>query len=326
MATLKDVAAKAGVTVTTVSRMLNNRGYISQQTREKVLAAMKELDYHPNELARSLTKRHTNIIGIIVPSVAHPFFSQAVNELEMAASASGYKTLLCNSFHQAYKEMEYLDMLRAHKVAGVVLCSRTQDIGGHLESGLPIVTFERSDAGNVSSVSCDNFQGGVLATEHLIVRGCRCLLHFSGSHGVQMPADQRCAAFQDTCRRYHLEGRVFETEEAQFQTMDYGDYIRQVLERNPDADGIFASSDVIAAQVLQACAALGRRVPEDVQVIGFDDVPLARLTTPQLTTIRQPIRQMSVYAFNAIQRQADQEGAPSRTVFPVTLECRASTR
>lgn len=187
MATLKDVAAKAGVTVTTVSRMLNNRGYISQQTREKVLAAMKELDYHPNELARSLTKRHTNIIGIIVPSVAHPFFSQAVNELEMAASASGYKTLLCNSFHQAYKEMEYLDMLRAHKVAGVVLCSRTQDIGGHLESGLPIVTFERSDAGNVSSVSCDNFQGGVLATEHLIARGCRCLLHFSGSHGVQMP-------------------------------------------------------------------------------------------------------------------------------------------
>ena len=102
MATLKDVAAKAGVTVTTVSRMLNNRGYISQQTREKVLAAMKELDYHPNELARSLTKRHTNIIGIIVPSVAHPFFSQAVNEPEMAASASGYKTLLCNSFHQAY--------------------------------------------------------------------------------------------------------------------------------------------------------------------------------------------------------------------------------
>lgn len=326
MATLKDVAAKAGVTVTTVSRMLNNRGYISQQTREKVLAAMKELDYRPNELARSLTKRHTNMIGIIVPSVAHPFFSQVVNELEMAASASGYKTLLCNSFHQAYKEMEYLDMLRAHKVAGVVLCSRTQDIGSHLESGLPIVTFERSDAGNVSSVSCDNFQGGVLATEHLIAKGCRCLLHFSGSHGVQMPADQRCAAFRDTCRRYHLEGRVFETEEAQFQAMDYGDYIRQVLERNPDADGVFASSDVIAAQVLQACAALGRRVPEDVQVVGFDDVPLARLTTPQLTTIRQPIRQMSICAVNAIQRQADQEGAPLRTVFPVTLECRASTR
>ena len=326
MATLKDVAALAGVTVTTVSRVLNNRGYISEQTRGKVYDAMKELHYQPNELARSLTKRRTNIIGVIVPSIAHPYFSKVADTLERCAAANGYKILLCNSNHQREKEIEYLAMLESNKVAGIVLCSRAADIEEHLRRDLPLVAYERGVSSQVSSVSCDNYQGGELASERLVASGCRHLLHIGGSAGVHMPADQRCEAFSAVCKRHGVEGRVFHTQEAQFQAMDYAAFIRKLLEENPQTDGVFASSDVIAAQVLQACAALGRRVPEDVQVIGFDDVELASLTFPRITTIRQPIKEMCTFAIDNIVQQLEKGGPIAKTVFSVSLVERETTR
>lgn len=326
MATLKDVAALAGVTVTTVSRVLNNRGYISEQTRGKVYDAMKELHYQPNEMARSLTKRHTNMIGVIVPSIAHPYFSAVVAALECSAAANGYKILLCSSNHQREKEIEYLAMLESNKVAGIVLCSRTADIEEQLRRELPLVAYERGMSNRVSSVSCDNFQGGELATEHLVACGCRHLLHIGGSAGVHMPADQRCEAFAAVCRRCGVDGRVFYTQEAQFLSMDYAAFIRKLLEENPQTDGVFASSDVIAAQVLQACAALGRRVPEDMQIVGFDDVEVASLTVPRITTIRQPIKEMCAFAIDNIVQQLEKGGSIAKTVFAVSLIERETTR
>ena len=325
MATLKDVADLAGITVTTVSRVLNNRGYISEKTRQKVYAAMKELDYRPNELARSLSKRRTNMIGVIVPSVAHPFFSKVVHYLELTAAHHGYKILLCNSFHQREKESEYIDMLKSNKVAGIVLCSRTPDIEELLDIHLPVVAMERAVSGNVTAVSCDNYQGGVLATRHLIERGCRHLAHISGSLDVRMPADARCTAFQDVCREQLLPAKVFDTVEAQFYSMDYGAFLDNIFRENPDLDGIFASSDIIAAQVVQACARCGRRVPEDVKVVGFDDVDVASLITPPLTTNRQPVEQMCDLAIRSILRQINEGASAVKTVLGVTLVVRGTT-
>lgn len=325
MATLKDVAELAGVTVTTVSRVLNNRGYISDKTRQAVYEAMKRLDYRPNELARSLSKRRTNVIGVIVPSVAHPYFCRVVSFLEQEAARHGYKIMLCNSFHQREKEIEYIDMLKSNKVAAIVLCSRTPDIGAYLDMSLPVVTYERTEEGNVSAVSCDNYQGGTLATRHLIGKGCRRLAHISGSSEVHMPADQRCAAFLDVCREYNLTGKVFDTAEAQFLSMDYGAFLDRILMENPELDGVFASSDVIAAQLVQACARCGRRVPEDIKVVGFDDVDIAALTTPPITTIRQPVEQMCSFAVRTILQQLEQGCTAVKTVLGVTLVERGTT-
>ena len=129
MATIKDIAAPAGVTATTVSRVINNRGYISEETRKKVTQAMQEMNYQPNELARSLAKAHSNTIGVIVPHISHPFFSKMISALESAAAKRGYKILLCNSKDQPEKETEYLDMFISNRVTGVVMASQLQRAG-----------------------------------------------------------------------------------------------------------------------------------------------------------------------------------------------------
>ncbi len=332
MATLKDVAEKAGITVTTVSRVLNNRGYISDRTREKVYAAMRELDYQPNEVARSLSKRRTNFIGVIVPSVMHPYFSKVVHYLEQAAFSKGYKIMLCSSHHEKEKEIEYIDMLRSNKVAGIVICSRTQDIAEHLNLSMPVVTFERELPGNIVSVSCDNYQGGTVATRHLLDCGCRRLVHISGTPGVRLVADRRGAAFEEVCRAAGVEHAVYYTEEAQFQSMDYTAFIRKIVAdtvagrpEGERVDGVFASSDVIAAEVLQACAQCGIRVPEDLQIVGFDDTEIALLTTPRLTTIHQPVEDMCRYTVSNILRRLEGETVPARTVLPVQLMVRGTT-
>jgi LacI family sucrose operon transcriptional repressor len=325
MATIKDVAEKAGITVTTVSRVLNNRGYISDATREKVYRIMKELDYQPNEVARSLSKNHANIIGVIVPSVMHPFFCEVVNYLEFYAAKNGYKVMLCNSNHQRDKEIEYIGMLRSNKVAGIVLCSRTEDIEEFFPENLPVVTFERMISNNISSVSCNNYQGGEFATLHLIECGCKNLLHISGIQDIHMPADARRDAFLKICAEKNVSGKVFYTQEAQFHSLNYEDYLEKIILENRDTDGIFASSDVIAAEIIHVCAKNQIRIPQDLKLVGFDDIRLASLTTPQITTIRQPVEQMCACTIGNMIRQIDDDFLPSSTVLSVTLVKREST-
>jgi len=325
MPTLKDVAEKAGVTVTTVSRVLNNRGYIGAATRDKVYRVMKELDYQPNELARALSKKHTSIIGVIVPSVMHPFFCEVVNYLEVYAAKEGYKVMLCNSNHQKDKEIEYIDMLKSNKVCGIILCSRTEEIENILPDNLPVITFERVISNQISSVSCDNYLGGELATRHLLECGCKKLLHISGIRNILMPADDRKDAFIRVCEDNGIPYHVYYTEEAQFQSLNYEEYLEQIILDNPDADGIFTSSDVIAAEIIYVCTKNNIRIPQDLKLVGFDDVRLASLTTPKITTIRQPIEQMCACAIDTLIRQADKGFLPSKTILPVTFVKREST-
>ena len=145
MATIRDIAVRAGVTATTVSRVINNRGYISKETREKVRRAMAEMHYQPNELARALSKRRANTIVAIVPHVAHPFFASLISSLEQAAAERGYKLLLCNSRQQPEKESEFLAMSVSNNAAGIILCSKNV-CAQHLQQlEIPIVNLERDE-------------------------------------------------------------------------------------------------------------------------------------------------------------------------------------
>ena len=184
MATIRDIAVRAGVTATTVSRVINNRGYISKETREKVRRAMAEMHYQPNELARALSKRRANTIVAIVPHVAHPFFASLISSLEQAAAERGYKLLLCNSRQQPEKESEFLAMSVSNNAAGIILCSKMYAPSTCSSSKFPSsiwnVTRER---GETVTIHCDNYQGGKLAALHLIDRGCTHLLHFGGITG-----------------------------------------------------------------------------------------------------------------------------------------------
>lgn len=172
MATLKDVAKETGLTVTTVSHVLNNRGYISEETRKKVYDAMKKLNYHPNEVARSLSKQSTNTIGVIVPHIRHPYFAELISNLESQAYRHQHKILLFNSQEKNEKEYEYLEMCSSNRVAGIILCSGTVGVNEFQGLNVPLITIERFLENGTGAVECDNIQGGRLAAPavELLVR------------------------------------------------------------------------------------------------------------------------------------------------------------
>ncbi len=319
MPTIKDVALKAGVTITTVSRVMNNRGYLSEKTKEKVHQAMQELDYHPSEVARSLAQKQTTLLGVIVPSLLHPYYSEVINALEHHASILGLKLLVCNAQRNAQKEREYIDMLKANKVAGIILCTQSHSSVRSLVN-LPVVTLERSISPSVPAILCDNEMGGHLAAKHLLSRGCKNLVMINGGRS----SEERVRGFTRTCEESSTFFHVVQASKRQFNQLDYADLINSLFIENHPIDGVFASSDVIAAQVIQICHKRGLRIPDEVKVIGFDDVDLARLLSPALSTIHQPIEELCAWAIQTIVGW-DTTKQQSRIVLPVNLIQRSST-
>lgn len=199
MPTIKDVAAEAGVTYTTVSRVLNNRGYISEETREKVYSAMKKLNYMPNEMARNLSRQKSDYIGVILPSVEHPYFSKVLHWLEHYVTKHNYKIMVCISENSREKELQYIDLLYSHRVLGIVVCSHIGETMEHLDSNCPLISFEREIAENIPAVLCDNYQGGILAANRLFDAGCRNIAIFNQPTKENIPAYSREKAFMKCC-------------------------------------------------------------------------------------------------------------------------------
>ena len=328
MATLKDVAKASGLTVGTVSRVLNNRGYISDKTREKVYRVMKELDYQPNEMARSLSKQKNNIIGVILPQIEHPYFAKVLSRLEREAAKQGYRIMLFVSRNKEKREEQCIEMCKSGRVAGVVLCSGSFETEKFRGLDFPLITLERSMDEGTLSIECDNYQGGTRAAQHLIDKECHKLMYIRGmsaGEDVRMPADFREVAFRDTCAKTKTENVVIVTEKQMFDSMEYYEFVREKLIEHPDVDGVFASSDVIGAYVLQACYDLNIEVPGRLKIVGFDDVNIAQFTSPGLTTIHQPVEQMAEQAISAIVQIDAGKVVPTKTVFPVTLVERGTT-
>lgn len=325
MATIVDVARLAGVTPTTVSRVINNRGYISEKTKKRVHEAMDELGYQPNEIARSLTKQKSNTIGVIVPHISHPYFAKLISNLENEAAKKDYKIILCNSKEKAEKEKQYLDMCKSNRVAGIIICSGNVESNKINTGGIPVVLLEKNFEEGKLGIQCDNYQGGKLATEHLIECGCKKILHFSGVIDEEMPADNREKAFIDVCSKNEIEYFIKKYDIDTYNQMNYYDYIKAALNEIEGVDGIFASSDLIAAQVIQVCNEIKIRIPEDIKLVGFDDVDISQLTTPRITTVHQPIKEMARLSIELIDAKYNNIEVNEKTILPIKLIIREST-
>ncbi|WP_270164613.1 LacI family DNA-binding transcriptional regulator [Paenibacillus sp. SYP-B4298] len=327
MPKIEDVAARAGVSVTTVSRVLNNRGYISEKTRNNVQQAIKELNYQPNEMARALFRRKSNMIGLIIPAVSHPFFSELTYHLEYYADLRGYKLLLCNSHRDVSKERQYIDMLKKNQVDAIIMGSSVLNIKHYLHLNLPIVSFDRTVAENIPIVTSDNHMGGRLAARLLMEKGCREVAFvyrgIGGPHHQALLANARAQGFEEQWAEVGLRPLQLQLDSS--VPGRGGEEIARFLQEHPQVDGIFTSSDVIAAEVIQACDRLNRRIPEDIKLIGYDDVELASLLSPRLTTIQQPIQQMGEYTIELVARQLDGMEVPMMRTFPVKLVERETT-
>ncbi len=324
MATLKDIAKGAGVTVTTVSRVLNNRGYISDETREKVYQVMKELDYQPNEIARSLSRKKSNIIGLIIPTIGHPFFSELSFYLEYYAYKEGYKLMLCNSQMEAKKEKEYIDMLRAHQVDGLILASHTLEVEDYINIDLPIVTFDRK-VGNIPYITSDNYQGGSLATNLLINKGCKKIVYIGGNLKLDLLANIRYDVFLEIAEKRGIEHFIVQTDLNGFNIAEYRKLIFDLLKEHPDIDGIFASSDLIAATVIRVAQRVNKKIPEDIKIVGYDDIQEASLFVPEITSIRQPIKKMGSMAIEVLKKQINKEKVAKSNIIAVELVERETT-
>ncbi len=325
MATIRDVAAKAGVSVATVSRVMNNRGYLSLEIREKVQAAMEELNYRPSEIARSLSSKHTNIIGVLLPSLNNCYYPELASQLSRCLTEQGYKMMLYVADDIDDQAPEYLSMLRASRVDGIIICLMNKGIDRTLTEGLPLVSLSRFRGNRHPFVLCDDEMGGRLAARELIDCGCKKPAMVGFFHSPSIPAYARLLGFLDELREAGLEERSVQVFGSSPSSANVG-LTDAALLQYPDSDGFFCSDDGLAASLIQKLTNAGKRIPEDVQVVGFNSSYLATRLNPPLTSIRQPIPQMCQAAVDCLLQQIAGEKVQQETIFPVTLDRRGSTR
>jgi DNA-binding LacI/PurR family transcriptional regulator len=323
MATIKDVAKVSGVTVTTVSRVLNNRGYISEITRKKVYEAMEKLNYQPNELARSLYRKKSNFIGLIIPNVAHPFFAELTSFIEFYAYKQGYKVLICNSYQDSVKEREYVEMLKRNQVDGIIMGSHTLETSDYLVPTLPIVAIDRKLSHDIPYVTSDNYKGGELATNLLIDKGCKKLVHISGPLELNTPANNRYKAFMDVVEKKNVEYVIVQAKLDIFESYEKLAY--KLFQEQPDIDGVFASSDMIAASIIHVANEIGKEIPRELKIVGYDDISIAHMIVPPLTTIKQPIEAMAELTVKVLINQIEHVEVNLENVLPISLVERKST-
>jgi LacI family transcriptional regulator len=327
MATIRDVAALADVSTATVSHVLNDTRPVSQALRDRVLVAMARLSYQPDAVARSLRCRETLTIGLFVPSLEIPFYAWVAGSIETAAHNAGYNVILCNSGWSLQRELSAIDELLARRVDGLVCISlgvRAEHIRPVLKRGTPMVWFERSLPGtDLDAVFVNNFKGAYDATQHLIELGHRRIGCITGLVNSQL-SNERVDGY-----RKALADAGISFDPALLQRGDYmppsGRLGAEVLLAQSDPPtAIFAFNDLMAMGALQAFTRLGRRIPDDVALIGFDGVALAEHTCPPLSTIEQPIPAMAATAIKLLLDRINDDAPPQGRV--VTAEPRLIVR
>ncbi|KIK88528.1 LacI family DNA-binding transcriptional regulator [Pseudomonas koreensis] len=305
MATIKDVAALAGISYTTVSHVVNKTRPVSQEVRLKVEAAIKSLDYVPSAVARSLKAKTTATIGLLVPNSLNPYFAELARGIEDYCERNGYCVILCNSDDNPEKQRSYLRVLLEKRIDGLIVASAGGDIG--LAQGLagvktPMVIVDRGlDGVDADLVRIDHEYGAYLATRHLLELGHRDIATIGGPSSTSV-AQMRQAGF---CRALQEAGITVRPErmlESDFTSTGGYNAAAILLESNPPS-AIFAGNDMIGIGVLRAAAERNVRVPSELSVIGFDDIQMSRYVYPALTTVGQSILQLGEMAAEVLLRR-----------------------
>lgn len=299
MSSIKDVARLAGVSVTTVSHVLNKTRAVLPATQERVLEAVQTLGYVPSAVARSLKINATHTIGMLVPDNSNPYFAELVRAVEDACFAAGYALLLCNTDNHAGRQQVYLDVLSQKRVDGLIVASTSDDalMSQHLaQTALPMVLIDRAIVGlERPCVQTDHVQGGMLATQHLMALGRKRIACVGGPQDLQS-SEQRVQGWRQALQLVGLPSDLLVHGDF---TANGGYVAMRRLLRDRAADrptAIFACNDLMAMGALRAVHEVGLQVPRDVAVVGYDDIELAGYTQPALTTVAQPTQAMAEQA------------------------------
>jgi LacI family sucrose operon transcriptional repressor len=298
MANIRDVAERAGVGIGTVSRVLNNSGYVSAEARLKIEQAMVELEFTPNQMARNLGKQSNNLVALIVPNIGYPFFGDYIKHAEMELYMRGYKTVVCDTMQRGDREQEFLDMLRRRAVDGIIMGSHALGDEEYRKTKGPIVAMEQQLGKGIPMICSDHLKGGRLAAQRLAERGCRRVAQFIDT-GVAKPADARYVTFAE-----FLEARDINVYEIPTNSnrLDFAFYLQaanKLFNERPQLDGFFGV-DMAACAVLKVAHQRGIPVPEKLKVVGYDGSLISELGPQNITTVVQSIREIAQYSVAAV--------------------------
>lgn len=328
---LRDVAMLAGVSVGTVSNVLNHPTKVSQQTAERVFAAIDELGFVRNEAARQLRQGRSRSVGLIVLDIRNPFFTDVAQGVEDEVTARSRSVLLANCAEDAERERAYLDLFEEQRVDGILI-SPVGDVLDRLdrlrERGMAVILVDRlASTESYSSVSVDDVGGGRLAVQHLLATGRRRITFVGASTAIEQVRDRLAGARTavDAMPGATLEHREISGMHLTPALLEGERIVSLPPEQRPDA--IFAANDLIALAMLQAFTLGGVRVPEDIAIIGYDDIDYAASAAIPLSSIRQPSREMGQRAAELLLAEIESGGRGERQhiVFEPTLVARAST-
>ena len=319
MARIKDVAKLAGVSTSTVSLVLNNKGYVSAATRAKVEAAVQELHYVPSEVGRNLSLNRTNLIGVIIPDVAHPFFAALLHEIEIALYDYGYKTMICSTGEKKNAELAFLDMLRRHTMDGLIIGAHALHIENYQHIELPVIAFDRYLCDEIPIIRADHHQGGQLAANALLKRHPHHVVQITGAPTVHTTAHEHEDIFAQVIKQASVPLDTIIMPANAFRPEDFAKAAREVFERYPDVDAI-SGTDLGAICALREASRRGRRCPDDLSIVAYDGTDLTRLGPQSLTAVVQPIPALGRRAAEAIVRRIRHEELPSLQPLPMGFQ------
>ncbi|WP_018924051.1 LacI family DNA-binding transcriptional regulator [Salsuginibacillus kocurii] len=331
MPTISDVAKLSGLSKSTVSRVLNNYPHVSEEKKKRVQKAMAELEYTPNPSARKMRGALTTTIGVVVTRIVNPFFSYLVNAIEQVAYEQGYQVVVFQSNEDKEKELSFLQLMQNKQLDGIIMASIENDeevIEAYLAYG-PIVFVNEyiQHMNTIPSVRIDHLSAAYEGVKHLLAQGHRRIAYCTGGlfeHRGQ--SDDRNVGYQKALAEKGIEvdpQLVFVNK----HTIEDGESVgRTIFQMEKQPTAVFTGSDEVAAGVIAAAHDLEKHVPKDLAVVGFDDQPLAKITNPKLTTIKQPVDDMGRLAANRmIEALNGGEASENQTVLETKFIERGTT-
>lgn len=319
MATINDVAKLAGVSRGTVSNVINNIK-VREKSYLAVKKAIEELGYVPNQYARTLKTNRTNTIALILPTIWNPFFSELTFHIEKETRKRGYKLLLCNSNDDYKIEMTYITMAKENKVDGIISITYSS-IEEYLLSNIPFVTIERNFGETAPYITCDNFGGGELAAQKLYELGCKKILCIGRASLRNKAVRKRAEGFKNYCEKNNISFDIFFNEKDEDMKKDFSIWIDEYVKNNftegKNFDGIFTVTDRYAQIIIDKLKKYGLRIPEDVQIIGFDGAKSYKNENIKITTIRQPVEKMAEEAVKNLDAVINSKDVEKQITLPV---------
>lgn len=336
---LSDLAMELGISTATVSRALKDYPDISAETKQRVLALAKKLNYRPNSIAASLRKQESKIIGVIIPSIVNHFFSSVIQGIMSEAYVNDYRVMLCQSDESYEKEIADTNALYNSRVDGLLVSLVPQNPGyDHFElfaeAGIPFVFFDKIPLHDyfkgASRVVVDDYQGAYTAVTHLLEQGCKKIAHFQGPDMAYTSAN-RLRGYLDAIAAQglpHDPSLIYSCNEITFEEGQI--FAKKLFERHPDCDGIFTITDYVGMGAIDTIKKLGKKIPEDVAVIGFSDWKISSIIEPKLSSIAQPSFEMGQIAIRLLLQEIEANRGetkyePQTVVLKTTLKARSSS-